>query len=121
MHLFYIHFFALLIAVASTQGLQVHLGLSAPFACALTGLVASFISPLFKKSKSEFELPFYVGSFVGMCGVTYLQNYLDILGISFLGLIFYSITKNQMLGVGGRLGTIAFLTSMTFIGIKSLW
>lgn len=96
----------------SAYFLNVEFNTGAVIASALVGTIGSFI-PLFKKIYAHQlleELPkaIYCGSFIGMTAPIIAQGYSFILGASILGGMLYVLSKNTFLGVGGKLGTVAF-------------
>ncbi len=97
-----------------TYGLQEKLGLNPLFAAGIIGVIGSLIE---KNSKFNFALPLYCGVFVGMTNPS-LQLpyfYIGLTGL-FAGILYY-FSKNFYVGIGGKLGTIAFVTVFTLVFI----
>ena len=100
------------IGAITTYFLSVNLKLGPILGASIVGVIASAISYFFRSKEVFKQLPiaFYCGAFVGM-SAEFILNNIVIVGLSgFLaGLIFIG-TKNILIGIGGRLGTIAFLS-----------
>lgn len=81
-------------------------------AAALVGTVSSFIPFILKRRNSEFvnEIPkaLYCGAFVGMTSSSVSSGNTFILIASISAGILYAASTNSFLGIGGKLGTIAF-------------
>ena len=92
-------------------------------AAALVGTLASFIPNFFRSRNSEIikELPaaVYCGAFVGMTSTSIGASYLQILLAGFAAGSLYVLSSNTFVGVGGKLGTIAF-GGVVFIFLISL-
>ena len=106
-------FAAFYFACMACLALQIQLGLSAVAASALLGLVGSFIPLL--------SAIIYIGSFAGMCAPVHLDSPYQLLVISLIGSTIYLFTKNRFVGFGGKMGTIAFASSLCLIWGKNLW
>lgn len=106
-------FSAFYLACFACLTLQSYLGLSPVIASALVGLVGSFIPIL--------SAIIYIGSFAGMCTPNHLIGPIHILAISFFGSGIYLITKRRFEGLGGKMGAIAFASSLCLIWGKNLW
>ena len=81
-------------------------------AAAFIGTLASFTPFVFRKSKNKFfnEIPpaIYSGTFVGMTSVNIGASYVFIILSGFVAGILYVLATNTFVGVGGKLGTVAF-------------
>ena len=93
-----------------TYILAVEFNTGAVIASALVGTTASFIPFLNKNSRQIKEIPkaIYCGSFVGMTTSFISQGYLFILLAGIATGLLYVLSKNTFIGVGGKLGTMAF-------------
>lgn len=101
--------FLVLVGGISTYYLSIEMKLGAIIAASLIGFLASFI-PSFIKSPLSKSAPaaIYCGSFVGMCSPMIAPNYTFVaLASLFSGGVFL-LVKNDLNGIGGKLGTIAF-------------
>lgn len=88
-----------------------NLGLNSVLGASITGTVASFIPNLKKHSNYLQKIPaaVYCGAFVGMCSNSVANGFLFILVASFFTAVFLIISKSILHGIGGKLGTLAFL------------
>lgn len=81
-------------------------------AAALVGTISSFIPFVMKGRNSEFinEIPkaLYCGAFVGMTNSAVSGGYLFIIIAGLFAGILYIASTNSYIGIGGKLGTIAF-------------
>ncbi len=94
-----------------TYLLSVKLNQGAVLSASLIGLLSSFIS-MFKRESHTYELyPFcvYCGAFVGMSASFIMESMLCIIIAGFVAGLIYVSSKNILKGVGGRLGTFAFI------------
>ena len=85
-------------------------GLGSVIAAGLTGTIASFLPYLNKESDYLKKLPaaIYCGAFVGMSSTTIAPSIFFITAAGILAGGFYLLSQNLFMGVGGKLGTIAF-------------
>lgn len=93
---------AVAVGAATAYILNIHVGLGPVVAAALVGLLGSFLPK---------KLPpaIYCGSFVGMSSSLVLGN-IWVVGLAGLAAgILYLFAENVFKGVGGKLGTIAFV------------
>ncbi|SDI12165.1 hypothetical protein [Winogradskyella thalassocola] len=102
--------------------LNIHGGLGSILAMGIVGTLASFIPSLNKKSNYLQQLPasIYCGAFVGMSSVATTPSIGFVLAAGTLAGLFFMISKNLFLGVGGKLGTMAFAGVITATLIYSL-
>jgi len=86
-----------------------HLG--SVLSAGIMGSMASFIPVLGKKSAYLKKLPaaIYCGAFVGMSRIEIIPNISFVIAAGILAGIFLMFSKNLFLGIGGKLGTIAFV------------
>lgn len=75
---------------------------------AIVGLSGSFL-----KDKG-LQNAVYAGAFAGMCNPTFYEHPLELVIISALATILYFGTKELIIGFGGMLGTISFLSCLIF-------
>ncbi|MBO0589978.1 hypothetical protein I2486_01035 [Cellulophaga sp. E16_2] len=90
--------------------LNINLGLGSVLSASIVGTLASFIPKLKKQSIYLKNLPpaIYCGAFVGMSSVQITPSIYFVIAAGILAGLFFMISKNLFLGVGGKLGTIAF-------------
>jgi len=82
------------------------LGIGAVIASALVGLAGGLLFP-------KYAPPIYCGSFVGMSSRAVLPGVPACLLASLIAGIVYQTSANTLNGIGGKLGTIAFIGSVT--------
>lgn len=86
--------------------------LSAVVAAALTGLIGSFIPDTKRIESTHVHATIYMGAFVAMGAKTVSAGPWQILLVSFIGSSIYFIARPYFKGLGGRLGLIAFISSL---------
>lgn len=79
-------------------------GMSAVLASSLVGIVGSLLI-------KRYEIEIFTGSFVGMCSVL-LFTYSGIIFASLIASIVYLMGKNIFVGIGGKLGSSAFIGTL---------
>ena len=87
-------------------------------AAALTGLLGSFWCWPNEYGQHP-QAAIYAGAFAGMCSQELVSNWAELFSISFLGAVFYTLTRNLFEGFGGRLGTIAFAAVTSVVLVES--
>ena len=104
--------------------LSIHANLGSVLAAGITGTLASFLPLINKKSIYFQKLPatIYCGSFVGMSSVVVAPSISFVILAGILAGIFFILSKNLFVGIGGKLGTIAFggvvMASLIFFLLK---
>lgn len=84
----------------------------------IIGLLGTFI-PLSKNIESPgVQGAIFCGSFAGMCSAEILSGPLEIFLLSFLGAFLFLITKKLFVGIGGKLGAVAFVSVALMYLIK---
>ena len=87
-------------------------------AAAFTGLLGSFW-----RWPGDFgqhpQAAIYAGAFAGMCSGEFISSWAELFAVSFLGAVFYTLTRNIFEGFGGRLGTIAFAAVSSVVLVES--
>lgn len=101
---------AVLLGAVTAYALSIDLGLGAVAASAAVGLIAALVSP-------KYAAAVYCGSFVGMASPFVFSQYWEILLAGVLGGIVFILVLNIFLGYGGKLGTIAFVSSSSTLWI----
>ncbi|MFW5794939.1 MAG: hypothetical protein ACOCV1_05605 [Bacillota bacterium] len=91
--------------VLSTYFLVEYLNIPVIIASAFVGIIGH---AFFR----EFEAAIYMGSFAGMIS-PFLFNYFDVLILAFFAAFYFIFTKRILKGYGGKLGTTAFLASIS--------
>ncbi|MCK0159148.1 hypothetical protein [Allomuricauda sp. F6463D] len=94
-------------------------GLGGILSMGIVGTSASFVPYINKKSNYLKQLPasIYCGAFVGMSSVETTPSIDFVIAAGLLAGLFFMTSKNLFLGIGGKLGTMAFagVTIATFI------
>lgn len=85
-------------------------GISSVIASCIVGLLGTLIPIPKVFNKNNIQGAIYSGSFAGMCSIGVLTSYLQIGLLSLLGAIIYLLTIDLFDGVGGKLGTVAFVS-----------
>ncbi len=90
--------------------LNVYGGLGSVLSAGITGTLASFLPTINKQSARLEKLPaaIYCGAFVGMSSTVVTPSIGFVVAAGILAGIFFMLSKNMFLGIGGKLGTIAF-------------
>jgi hypothetical protein len=91
---------------------QVHL--SAVVASAAVGLLGSLVPEV------EAQALIYSGSFAGMCSEEILSSHLQVLFLSLVGGAIFIVAKPHFKGMGGKMGAIAFVSSLFLLALKVL-
>lgn len=115
MKLYFKKFTAFYLACFVCWWLQVTYGLSPVLASAMIGFLGSFYPD------KGIQAVIYAGSFAGMCSPEHLESPYAMLMVSILGSSLYLISKPHLSGFGGKLGTIAFISSFVLIMTRNLW
>ena len=98
-------FFGLYGCFALHQFLTVPVVVSA----ATMGLVGSFL-PITTQFQHHPQAAMYAGAFAGMCSSDVINSPYELVVISLIGAAIYTSLKNHFIGVGGKLGAIAFVS-----------
>ena len=121
-------FLVIPISALITYILNVELGLGPVFAVGIVGVMGTYIHKINSKSRYLIQIaaPIYCGAFIGMSTINDPYIYcIIILASLFTSFLFYS-TKSLFVGVGGKLGTLAFigvvLSMLVFkVILKYIW
>lgn len=101
--------------------LQKEFGLTPVLACAGTGFVGSFLHFPRYYEKNGLHSVIYAGTFAGMCSPAILKSPWHIMCLSMIGVTLYLLSKPYVKGIGGKLGTISFISGLIFLLSGSLW
>ena len=99
--------------------LNVYTDLGSVLSAGIVGTLASFIPVLNKESLYLSKLPaaIYCGVFVGMSSIDVSPSITFVIIAGVIAGIVYLLSKNLFVGLGGKLGTIAFLS----VGVVTLF
>lgn len=73
------------------------------------GLIGSFL-PKTTQFQHHPQAAMYAGAFAGMCSSDVINSPYELVVISLIGAAIYTSLKNHFIGVGGKLGAIAFVS-----------
>lgn len=93
-----------IIGVFITYSLNHFLGISVVIASAIVGLLGSILI-------KQYQIPLYCGSFAGMVSVS-LFSFFEVSILAIICAFIFILTKPLFKGYGGKLGTIAFMSSL---------
>ncbi|MGB1205196.1 MAG: hypothetical protein ACPG5B_06090 [Chitinophagales bacterium] len=90
--------------------LNIYGNLGSVLAAGIVGTLASFLPTISKESAYLKKLPatIYCGTFVGMSSVAVVPSISFAMAAGILAGVLFMLSKNLFLGIGGKLGTIAF-------------
>jgi hypothetical protein len=110
-------FFAFLIGASACVLLQIQGDISPILASASVGLIATFLPhhPLMKPW--EWQGMFYTGSFAGMGSQLLLSHWWSIIILSIFGTAIFIFFRARFNGLGGKMGAIAFLSSLGLLSL----
>ncbi len=91
--------------------MSVYGGLGSVFSAGITGTLASFIPNINKESDYLKQLPasIYCGVFIGMSSVEISPSIGFVIAAGIIASVILMLSKNLFLGIGGKLGSIAFV------------
>ncbi|MGJ1430547.1 hypothetical protein ACR79M_02755 [Sphingobacterium spiritivorum] len=98
--------------------LHTHFHLGTVFSAGIIGTAGSFVPILNKRSAYLQQLPaaIYCGAFVGMSSEGIANGFTFILAASICTAVLLVVSKSLFSGIGGKLGTLAFLgVSITYL------
>jgi hypothetical protein len=98
--------------------LQARLGMSPVEAAAVTGLVGTFIPETKRIDSNHVHANIYMGAFVAMGSKITEQGFWEILLVSAIGSLIYFVMSRYFKGIGGRLGLIAFISSLLGLALQ---
>lgn len=99
---------ALFLGAIITFSLQLYAGFGAVLAASSVGLIAYFIHSI-KRDDSNIHIAGYCGTFIGMTSPLVFKDFYAIIMAGIIGAIVYVFSRNVFNGVGGKLGSIAFV------------
>lgn len=87
-------------------------------AAAVTGLLGTFIPETKHIESNHIHANIYMGAFVAMGSKITEQGFWEILMVSAIGSLIYFVMSRYFKGIGGRLGLIAFVSSLLGLALK---
>lgn len=90
--------------------INIYLGLGSVLAAGIIGVIASLIPKFNSQSNYLKQLPsvIYCGAFVGMSGAQITPSISFVIAAGSITTLLYMVSKNLFLGIGGKLGALAF-------------
>ena len=96
-----------------------YLPFSAVLSSCLVGLIGSFF-PFPKEKRGDFSAAIYSGSFAGMSSEFVFSHVGIIFAVSLFGGIIFTLLINRLKGIGGKLGTVAFLSVFIILIVRKV-
>lgn len=90
-------------------------------ASAMVGFVGSFLPSTRSIPASTLHADIFIGSFAGMCSGSIILGLNEVFAIGVMAGGVTVIIGNWLNGMGGRLGSIAFIASVFTMGEVTLW
>ena len=85
----------------------------------LVGLAGTFV-PYSRAFHYHPQADIYTGAFAGMCSSDVIQNVFELIAVSIVGALIYTLLRNKFVGVGGKLGAIAFTAVASVVLVKGV-
>ena len=120
LRLYLVKFLAFYLGCFCCHFLQVAGGLSAVTAAAALGFAVTFIPLPSTFNPKGVHAAFYAGTFAGMCSSEIIVSHPHILIVSLIGAGIYVAMKPYFTGLGGKLGAVAFISSLLLILAKAI-
>ncbi len=114
MALFFTKAVLLLMRCICCLSLKSGLDLGPVSAAAVTGLLGSFLQLPRLMERDQLHAVIYTGAFIGMGSSEVLRGPTDAAGISLIGAGVFLFLRPIGVGIGGKMGTIAFISSLLF-------
>ncbi|AOY74853.1 hypothetical protein [Clostridium formicaceticum] len=109
-------------AALATYYISIHMNKGAVFGSAIVTLVSGFIFPhFFPEQGATLAVMATCASYAGMVAVTKFPKISEMVAVGFIAGIVFIATTTAYAGVGGKLGTIAAISCLTWLGIKKLY
>lgn len=99
------------VAAIITYLINNKLGLRGVFSAGIIGTLGSFLTKLNPRSEylKQVAGPIYCGAFIGMTSLNFQYVYWMIITAGVFTALLFFATKSLFVGVGGKLGTLAFI------------
>lgn len=110
---------AFFVGLSSCFYLHQEMSLPIVLSAALTGLVGSFF-PYTSRYHYHPQAAIYTGAFAGMCSSNVIQSSIELVAISVIGALIYTLLRNVFVGIGGKLGAIAFTAVASVVLVKGM-
>ncbi|MCY7294239.1 hypothetical protein [Alteromonas sp. a30] len=90
-------------------------------ASAMVGFLGSFLSGNKYVKTTDLHNNIFIGSFAGMCSGSLVLGLNEVLAVGLISGFLCSASNAYFHGLGGRLGSIAFIASLIILGDLVLW
>lgn len=99
------------VGAISSYYLNQKIGLGPVLGASIVGVLASFLPNIKPKSNyfAQLPTPIYCGAFIGMSSTNVATDFTFIMVASFFTAVLLIVSKSILKGVGGKLGTLAFM------------
>lgn len=101
--------------------MQVIFHQTAVFSAAAVGFAGTFLHFPKIYERQGLHSALFAGSLAGMCSREILTGPWDVVWVSGFGAIIFVLARPHGNGVGGKLGTIAFVSSLMFFVSRWVW
>ena len=118
MKLYFIKWLSFYFGCVGCYVLQRDIGFSAVLASALLGFLCTFIPLPQNFERKGIHAAFFTGTFAGMSSPQILNDHPRVLLASLVGTMIYFAMKPRLVGIGGKMGAVAFLSSLLVIFLK---
>ncbi len=120
MHSFFFTAVAYLLGCTSCFVLQ-RLGMPPVTSIALTGFTGSFLYFPNNTERIFLHGAIYAGAFAGASSPEIVGSFNELIFLSGIGSIVFHFSRPYLIGVGGKLGLISFVSSLIFFLAKTAW
>ena len=110
-----LNFLALYLGCASCFWLRTGLDWSPILAAAALGVAVTFVPLPARIDFKRMQIVFCTGTFVGMSSLQIIPGPRQLLEVSLLGAALCVLAEPYLKGIGGRMGFIAFLATVTWL------
>lgn len=86
----------------------------------LVGFVGSFLPESSLYDSKQSIACVYTGSFAAMSSLALLSHAIDVLMLSLFVAFYFKVISPYFRGFGGKLGSVAFISVVSFVCIKGL-
>jgi hypothetical protein len=114
-----VNFLALFCGCAACFLLRTDWNWSPLLAAAALGVAVTFVPVPARFDQKRLQIVFCTGTFIGMSSGQILSGLGQILEISVLGATFCILAEPYFKGLGGRMGFIAFLVTVTWLVVRA--
>ena len=117
---FLLNFLALYLGCATCFWLRTGWGWSPILAAAALGVAVTFVPLPARIDLKRVQIVFCTGTFIGMSSPQIFSGPRPLLEVSLLGAVLCVLAEPYLKGIGGRMGFIAFLATVTWLLLGAL-